>query len=444
MKVAVIGTGYVGLVAGACLAETGNDVICVDIAEKRIENLKKGIIPIYEPGLETIVHRNIQKGRLTFSMDTADAVSKSLVVFLAVPTPQSSSGAANLEYVFEGSKQIAVGINGYKVIVDKSTVPVGTAAQVREIISRLTEHEFDVLSVPEFLKEGNAVDDFMKPDRVIIGCNSQRAEEIMRDLYAPFVRTGHPMIVMKTESAELTKYAANAMLATKISFMNDLARLCETVGADINDIRLGIGSDRRIGNSFLFPGIGFGGSCFPKDLEALHYTALAHKSEMPVVKATIEANTIQKQFMPKKILKRFNDNLDGVKFALWGLSFKAETDDMRESPALALIEKLLAAGATITAYDPEAMDGAQQYYNELLYAGKYYGDRLIHAEDSYAALEGCDALIVATEWNEFRRPDFERMKSVMRQPIIFDGRNLFKAEKMRKLGFEYQGVGQAQ
>ncbi len=442
MKVAVIGTGYVGLVAGACLAETGNDVICVDIVEKRIENLKAGIVPIYEPGLEAIVHRNSKKGRLTFSMDTADAVSRSTIVFLAVPTPQSSSGAANLQYVFDASKQIAAGINGYKIIVDKSTVPVGTASRVREIISGLTDQDFDVISVPEFLKEGNAVDDFMKPDRVIIGCDTTRAEEIMRDLYAPFVRTGHPMIVMRVESAELTKYAANAILATKISFMNDLARLCEKVGADINDVRFGIGSDKRIGSSFLFPGIGFGGSCFPKDLEALNHTAIAHKSEMPVVQATIAANSLQKQFMPDKILARFNGNLDGVKFALWGLSFKAETDDMRDSPALALIEKLLTAGASITAYDPEAMDGAQMYYNELLYAGKYYGDRLVHAEDCYSALEGCDALVVATEWNEFRRPDFERMKSIMRQPIIFDGRNLFRADKMRNLGFEYQGVGQ--
>ncbi len=442
MKVAVIGTGYVGLVAGTCLAETGNDVVCVDIDETRINKLKNGIIPIYEPGLETMVHRNVDKGRLTFSMNTADAVSQSQVIFIAVPTPQGSDGAANLQYMFDAAKEITEGFNGYKVVVDKSTVPVGTAKKVRDIISKLTDYEFDVVSVPEFLKEGNAIDDFMKPDRVVIGCDSSRAEEIMQDLYSPFVRTGHPMIVMKVESAELTKYAANAFLATKISFMNEMARLCEKVGADVNEVRSGIGSDRRIGSSFLFPGLGFGGSCFPKDLEALNYTAIKNESELLVVKAAIEANRHQKQFIPDKVIKRFGKRLDGLKFALWGLSFKAETDDMRDSPALSLIERLLEAGASIVAYDPEAMDNAESYYRELPYSGKLFGDKLTHADDSYTALIGADALIIATEWLEFRRPDFERMKQLMRQSIIFDGRNLFQANKMKERGFEYTGVGQ--
>ena len=431
MKVAVIGTGYVGLVAGSCLAETGNDVICVDIDAERIARLTKGEIPIYEPGLQELVNRNAAQGRLSFTMDTIEAVSRSLVVFLAVPTPMSDDGAADLSYIYEAAEQVAGGINGYKVIVDKSTVPVGTAAKVGEVISAVTDQPFDVVSVPEFLKEGNAVEDFMKPDRVVIGCDCQRAEEVMRDLYAPFVRTGHPMIVMKIESAELTKYAANAFLATKISFINEIARLCERMGADINQIRMGIGSDRRIGSSFLFPGMGFGGSCFPKDLRALDYTSRSKGLDLLVVQAAIEANERQKLFIPDKILSRFGGRLKGLNFALWGLAYKANTDDMRESPVMPVIDILLGGGAYICAYDPQAMDNARLIY----------GDRLRYATDTYSTLHEADALVVATEWNEFRRPDFERIKQLMRQPIIFDGRNLFDTNRMQQLGFEHFNVG---
>ena len=432
MKVAVIGTGYVGLVAGACLAETGNDVICVDIDEKRIETLNRGEVPIYEPGLEAIVLRNARKGRLKFTLDTANAVSESLVVFLAVPTPSGEDGSADLKYVFQAAKEVAAGINGYKVIVDKSTVPVGTAARVREIIAGITDQPFDVVSVPEFMKEGNAVEDFMKPDRVVIGCESDKAARIMRDLYSPFVRTGHPVYLMRVESAELTKYTANSFLATKISFINEIARLCEKVGADINEVRLGIGSDKRIGSSFLFPGMGFGGACFPKDLRALDFTSKEHDSELLVVQAAIQANERQKRFMPGKITQRFGEDLSGLKFAIWGLAFKANTDDVRESPALTLIDFMLEKGASVCAYDPEAMESAK----------KVFQDRIGYTEGSYEALKDVDALVVATEWNEFRGPDFEKMIKLMKQPIVFDGRNLFEPAAMREMGFEYHGIGQ--
>ncbi|MDP8227893.1 MAG: UDP-glucose/GDP-mannose dehydrogenase family protein [Candidatus Electryoneaceae bacterium] len=433
MKVAVIGTGYVGLVAGACLAETGNDVICVDIDSDRIEGLKNGIIPIYEPGLAEIVHRNYDSGRLQFTLDTADAVSKSLVIFLAVPTPMDDDGSADLQYMFDAARQAAVGINEYKIIVDKSTVPVGTAAKIRSIIAEITDQVFDVVSIPEFLKEGNAVEDYMKPDRIVIGCDTDRAEEILRDLNAPFVRTGHPIIVMRVASAELTKYAANAFLATKISYINEIARLADQVGADINDIRRGIGSDKRIGSYFLFPGLGYGGSCFPKDLNALSFIARSNDVDMMVVRATIESNEEQKRFMPKKIIKRFGERLDGLVFALWGLAFKANTDDVRDSPAMPIIDTLLNAGASVRAYDPQAMQNAKRSYN----------DRIVYAQSNYDCLTGADALVVVTEWNEFRRPDFERMQSLMRQPVVFDGRNLFDKAKMTELGFEYYSVGQA-
>lgn len=432
MKVAVIGTGYVGLVAGACLAETGNDVICVDIDEKRIETLNRGEVPIYEPGLEAIVLRNARKGRLKFTLDTANAVSESLVVFLAVPTPSGEDGSADLKYVFQAAKEVAAGINGYKVIVDKSTVPVGTAARVREIIAGITDQPFDVVSVPEFMKEGNAVEDFMKPDRVVIGCESDKAARIMHDLYSPFVRTGHPVYLMRVESAELTKYTANSFLATKISFINEIARLCEKVGADINEVRLGIGSDKRIGSSFLFPGMGFGGACFPKDLRALDFTSKEHDSELLVVQAAIQANERQKRFMPGKITQRFGEDLSGLKFAIWGLAFKANTDDVRESPALTLIDFMLEKGASVCAYDPEAMESAK----------KVFQDRIGYTEGSYEALKDVDALVVATEWNEFRGPDFEKMIKLMKQPIVFDGRNLFEPAAMREMGFEYHGIGQ--
>ncbi|MDP8239766.1 MAG: UDP-glucose/GDP-mannose dehydrogenase family protein [Candidatus Hatepunaea meridiana] len=433
MKVAVIGTGYVGLVAGACLAETGNDVFCVDIDSDRIASLKEGKVPIYEPGLADIVHRNYESGRLQFTVDTADAVSRSLVILLAVPTPMDDDGSADLQYMFDAARQVAAGINGYKVIVDKSTVPIGTAAKVRSIIAEITDHQFDVVSVPEFLKEGNAVEDYMKPDRIVIGCDTPQAEEILRDLHAPFVRTGHPIIVMRIASAELTKYAANAFLATKISFINEIARLADQVGADINDIRRGIGSDKRIGPYFLFPGLGYGGSCFPKDLNALSFIARTNDVDLKVVQATIDSNEEQKQFMPRKIIKRFGKHLDGLVFALWGLTFKANTDDVRDSPALPIIEFLLEAGACVLAYDPQGMVNAKRIFN----------DRIKYALNSYDALTGADALVVVTEWNEFRRPDFERMKSLMRQQILFDGRNLYDKSKMSERGFEYYGVGQA-
>ncbi len=436
MKVAVIGTGYVGLVAGACLAETGNNVICVDIDTERIEKLNQGEVPIYEPGLEVLVHRNTDKGRLSFSTDTIDAVKRSKVVFLAVQTPMGEDGSADLDHLLAAASTVAKGIDEYKVIVDKSTVPVGTAEKVRKVISGITNVEFDVVSNPEFLKEGAAVDDFMKPDRVVIGCSNGRAEAIMKDLYAPFVRTGHPIITMKIESAELTKYTANAFLATKIAFINEIARLCELVGADIGEVRAGIGSDQRIGPEFLHAGIGFGGSCFPKDLRAILYTAgEENKLELKVVRAAVDANEIQKQFMPEKINKHFEGKLEGLRFALWGLAFKANTDDMRESPAINIVKFLAKAGASIVAYDPEATDNARLEFKD-------YSDQITYVNESFDALKDADALVVATEWNEFRRPNFEAMRELLRNPVIFDGRNLFKPDDMRNFGFTYYGVGQ--
>jgi len=433
MKVAVIGTGYVGLVAGTCLAETGNDVICVDIDPKRIEQLKQGIIPIYEPGLDTLVLRNHHAGRLTFSMDTVSAVKESAVVFLALPTPMGEDGSADLKYILSASREVAKGINDYKVIVDKSTVPVGTADKVHSVISALTNMPFDVISVPEFLKEGNAVDDFMKPDRVIIGCESKRAEEVMRDLYSPFVRSGSPMIVMRVRSAELTKYAANSFLAAKISFINEIAQLCERVGADINEVRMGIGSDKRIGTSFLHPGLGFGGSCFPKDLNALNHTSMEYGLDLYVVQAAIRTNDRQKQLIPAKITARFGERLDGLKVAVWGLAFKANTDDIRESPAMPVLDLLIARGAEVYAYDPQAMANTAEIY----------GDKVKMVNDTFTAIDGASALIVATEWNEFRRPDFAKILHLMKLPVIFDGRNLYDPRKMKELGFEYYSVGQA-
>ncbi len=431
MKVAVIGTGYVGLVAGSCLAETGNEVVCVDIDAERIELLKQGEVPIYEPGLKELVERNITKNRLLFTTDTVEAVEKSLVVFMAVQTPMDEDGSADLRHLLEAAATVAKGINGYKVIVDKSTVPVGTAVKVKKVISELTKHKFDVVSNPEFLKEGAAVDDFMKPDRVVIGCDSPQAEAIIKDLYEPFVRTGHPMITMKVTSAELTKYAANALLATKISFINEIARLCELVDADVGEVRQGIGTDQRIGSAFLHPGMGFGGSCFPKDLRALLHTGKSNDLDLQVVGAAVEANERQKRFIPDKIRANFKDNLKGRRFAVWGLAFKANTDDIRESPALEVLDFLINAGTKVTVYDPQAMDNAR----------RIYGDKIAYASDSYGALEGVDGLVVATEWNEFRRPDFQQMLDMMSSPVIFDGRNLYDPERMRERGFQYYGVG---
>lgn len=420
-----------GLVAGACFAETGNDVICVDKDSSRVNALISGQIPIFEPGLDALVERNVKQGRLTFTEDTKTAVEKSDIIFLAVPTPQDENGSADLRHVLEAARQVAPAINGYKVIVDKSTVPVGTAAKVQAEIASLTNFPFDVVSNPEFLKEGDAVDDFLRPDRVIIGANSPRAAAIIEDLYSPFVRTGNPVITMRIESAELTKYAANSLLATKISFINEISLLCEKVGADVNEVRAGIGSDIRIGKHFLFPGLGFGGSCFPKDLQALVFTGQEFGVELKVIMAAIEANHRQKQLLPEKIQLRFGENLSGHRFAVWGIAFKANTDDTRESPAIALIDALLVAGASITVYDPQAMAGAK----------REYGNKIDYANDGYGALQGASALIIATEWNEFRHPDFLRIKTLLKNPVIFDGRNLFNPGHARELGFEYFGVG---
>ncbi len=431
MKIAIIGTGYVGLVAGAGFAETGNDVICVDINKERITQLNNGEIPIYEPGLETMVKQNVSAKRLHFTTDTLAAVRESLIIFLAVPTPSGEDGSADLQHVLKAARQVAEGMNGYKVIVDKSTVPVGTARLVKKTMSEYTDHPFDIVSNPEFLKEGDAVNDFLKPDRVVIGCDTDKARTIIQDLYAPFVRTGHPVIAIGIESAELTKYAANAFLATKISFINEIARLCELVGGDITEVRAGIGSDSRIGNTFLFPGIGFGGSCFPKDTRALNYTANEAGMELMVVNAAMKANNLQKQFMPKKLDKHFNGDLQGKRIAVWGLAFKANTDDMRESPALPLIDYLLSKGAIVAAYDPQANDTAEVIY----------GDKIIYCEDNYSALDGAEALVVATEWNEFRRPNFDRVKELLKDMVVFDGRNLFNPENMKEMGFTYYAVG---
>ncbi|MCF7810743.1 UDP-glucose/GDP-mannose dehydrogenase family protein [bacterium] len=432
MKVAVIGTGYVGLVAGACLADTGNDVICVDIDVERVDMLRNGKTPIFEPGLETLVKRNTDRNRLTFTTDTIEAVKKSKVIFMAVPTPMDEDGSADLQHLLNAAETVAKGINEYKVIVDKSTVPVGTATKVKELISSLTEYPFDVVSNPEFLKEGAAVEDFLKPDRVIIGCNSPEAEEIMTELYAPFMRTGKRIITMRVESAELTKYTANAILATRISFINEIARLCELVGADIGEVRRGIGSDSRIGTAFLHAGMGFGGSCFPKDLNAIVHLADQKGLNLEVIKAAIKANEIQKQFIPAKIRKHFKGNIKGLHFAVWGLAFKANTDDMRESPAIPVIAYLLENGAKVKAYDPQALRTARQIFN----------NQIEYSSESYITLKDADALVVATEWNEFRTPDFDLMYSLMKQHVVFDGRNLFHPEKLREAGFMYYGVGQ--
>lgn len=432
MKVAVIGTGYVGLVVGACLAETGNNVTCVDINEERIQLLKNGKIPIFEPGLESVVKRNFESGRLKFSTDTVQTVSENLVIFLAVPTPMEEDGSADLQYVLSAAAEVAAGINEFKVIVDKSTVPVGTVIKVKEVIANLTNKTFAVVSNPEFLKEGNAVTDFLKPDRVVIGCDDPEAEAIISELYAPFVRTGHPIITMNTQSAELTKYAANAFLATKISFINELAILCDKLGADINEVRQGIGTDSRIGPSFLFPGMGFGGSCFPKDLRALNFTAKQNDVELHVVQASMRANERQKAYIPEKISEHFSGNISGLSIAVWGLAFKANTDDIRESPALPLIDYLIENGASVHAYDPQAMDATKQIYHDSI---KFH-------TNVYDVVTNVDALVIATEWNEFRHPDLNKIHQIMNVPLVFDGRNLYSPKLMKENGFIYYSVGQ--
>jgi UDPglucose 6-dehydrogenase len=431
MKITVIGTGYVGLVAGACLADMGNDVICIDNNEEKIKQLENGIIPIYEPGLEELVKSNVLENRLAFSTDIENAVRVSQVCFIAVGTPQGEDGSADLQYVFNVAKSIALAMNGYKVIVDKSTVPVGTAEKVTELIKKYTPHPFDVVSNPEFLKQGNAVDDFLHPDRVIIGSNSDNATKIMQEIYAPFFRTGNRVIVMDVKSAEMTKYAANSFLATKISFMNEIANLCEKIGADAEMVRVGITTDSRIGNKFLFPGLGYGGSCFPKDVKALIKTASEYGCDMTIIKSADEINKRQRKLFIEKITNRFGKNLKGKTFAVWGLAFKPKTNDMREAPAITIINALLEMGAKVQSYDPKAVESAKFYF----------GDKISYAKNAYEALENADCLLLLTEWNEFRRPDFERVKHLLKNPVIFDGRNQYEPSRMLEKGFEYHQIG---
>ena len=432
MKIAVVGTGYVGLVAGACFAESGNDVVCVDKDEKKIATLNDGHMPIYEPGLEEIVRRNRQEGRLSFTTDLTEAVQQSSIVFIAVGTPQGEDGSADLSHVLGVAREIARAMNGYKVIVDKSTVPVGTSDKVRAVVKAETAHPFSVVSNPEFLKQGAAVEDFMKPDRVVIGAEDRRAEEMMLELYSPFTRTGAPIMVMDCASAELAKYAANAMLATRISFMNEVANVCELVGADVDQVRKAIGSDRRIGTSFLFPGVGYGGSCFPKDVKAMMRFASEKHYDFKILQAVEAVNHCQKTRLFAKMRAHFGD-MAGKTVGVWGLAFKPRTDDMREAPAIPLIDALLDAGSTVRAYDPEATKVAKGIF----------GDRVTFTSNNYDALKGADCLAIVTEWNEFRRPDFPRMKTLLREPIVFDGRNLFTPDQMKQHGFTYYSIGRA-
>jgi UDPglucose 6-dehydrogenase len=432
MKIAVVGTGYVGLVVGACLAESGNDVVCIDKDEAKIRTLRRAKMPFYEPGLEELVRRNRQEGRLTFTSTLPKAVRDAAVIFIAVGTPTGEDGSADVEQVLSVARDIARAMNGYKVMVCKSTVPVGTSARVRDVVRRETTHPFSVVSNPEFLKQGAAVDDFMKPDRVVIGAEDPRAEELMQELYAPFTRTGAPVMTMDCASAELTKYAANAMLACRISFMNEIANICELVGADIDQVRRAIGADRRIGPSFLFPGVGYGGSCFPKDVQALLHCAATKGYEVRILRAVEAVNTQQKTRLIAKMRAHFG-SLKGKMIAVWGLAFKPRTDDMREAPSIPLIEAMLAAGASVQAYDPEAMRVAKGIF----------GNRVAFAARNYDALKGADALVIVTEWNEFRRPDFARMRKLMRTPVVFDGRNLFAPDQMKQHGFTYYSIGRA-
>ncbi|MFQ5666320.1 MAG: UDP-glucose dehydrogenase family protein [Candidatus Binatia bacterium] len=431
MKLCVIGTGYVGLVAGTCFAESGNDVICVDIDAEKVLRLQQGIVPIYEPGLGELIKRNVGDGRLVFTQDLADAVHRSVLCFIAVGTPEGKDGEADLAAVMQVAAEIGEAMDGYRVIVDKSTVPVGTAARVRQVVASRTDHPFDVVSNPEFLKEGAALEDFLKPDRVIIGSDSRRATDLMQELYRPFVRTERPIVVMNTASAEMTKYAANAMLAARISLMNEIANLCERVGADVDDVRRGVGFDRRIGHHFLFPGVGYGGSCFPKDVKALMQVAAQHGLDFRMLQATEEVNERQKCTLVEKVMEHFGERLGGMQFAVWGLAFKPRTDDVREAPAIRVIEALLRAGGEVHVHDPEALNAAR----------RLFGDRVHYHRVNYEALQGADALLIVTEWNEFRRPDFERMRRLMKRPVVFDGRNIYRPDAMRERGFTYYSVG---
>ena len=436
MKISVVGTGYVGLVTGTCFAETGIDVTCVDVDEKKIDALNRGVIPIYEPGLEEILERNVEKGRLRFTTDIEQSLDGAEVAFIAVGTPPDEDGSADLRHVLNVARDIGKHMKDYLVVVTKSTVPVGTAEKVRaavqeELDKRNSNLEFDVASNPEFLKEGAAISDFLKPDRIVIGVDSPRVEEIMKRLYKPFLLNGHPIIFMDIKSAEMTKYAANAMLATKISFMNDIANLCEIVGADVNLVRKGIGSDSRIGNKFIYPGTGYGGSCFPKDVKALIKTGYENNYKLRVLEAVEAVNEDQKSILFHKVNKYFNGDLKGKTIAIWGLSFKPETDDMREAPALVLIEKFHEAGCKIKAYDPQAMDEAR----------RRLGDKIELAEDAYKAIEDADCLVIVTEWHEFRYPDFKLMYSLLKNKVIFDGRNIYDIKEMKDMGFDYFCIG---
>ena len=430
VKIAVVGSGYVGLVSGTCFAESGNTVYCVDIDEKKVDALKNGQITIYEPGLEVLFKRNLKQNRLRFTTSLEEVINEVEIVFLALPTPPGEDGSADLKYVLGVADQLGRIMKDYKAIVDKSTVPVGTADKVKVAIAKNYKGDFDVVSNPEFLREGVAVDDFMKPDRVVIGCSSQRAEDTMRRLYAPFVRQGNPIIFMDEKSAELTKYAANSFLAMKISFMNEIARVCEKFDADVDKVRLGIGTDSRIGKRFIFPGIGYGGSCFPKDVQALVRSSDQVDYDFKILKAVEEVNHDQKTILMPKI-KNFFGNMNGKKIAIWGLAFKPNTDDIREAPARYMIRALLDEGATISAYDPEAMDNIRDVI----------GDKIHYAKDMYAALQNADALLIVTEWAAFRNPNFDKMVEAMNQRVIFDGRNVFDLDQMDKLGFYYASIG---
>ena len=431
MNIAVVGTGYVGLVTGTCLAETGNTVICVDINEEKVKKMQEGVVPIYEPHLDTLFHRNIKAGRLSFTTNLEQAVEKAKIIFLALPTPPGEDGSADLSYVLGVANDLGKIIKDYKVIVDKSTVPVGTADKVHAAVAKHAKVEFDIVSNPEFLREGFAVDDFLKPDRVVIGSSSEKARKTMEELYRPYVRQGNPIIFMDEKSAELTKYAANAFLATKITFMNEIANLCEKLGADVDMVRIGIGSDDRIGKRFLFPGIGYGGSCFPKDVQALAKSAAEVKYDFSLLTSVMNVNERQKTIIIPKIKSYFNNDLKGKHFAVWGLAFKPDTDDIREAPALYVIEELLKAGASVTAHDPEAMENVR----------KIFGEKIKFANDPYEALQNADALIIATEWGLFRTPDFDKVSAGLKNKVIFDGRNLYGLDQMKKLGYYYCSIG---
>ena len=431
MKLAIIGTGYVGLVTGTCLADTGNDVICVDIDKEKVAMLKNNIMPIYEPDLDTYFERNVQEGRLKFTTDLSKAVEHADIIFLALPTPPGEDGSADLSYILGVAEELGKIIKEYKVIVNKSTVPVGTAEKVREAVSKNTKTEFDVVSNPEFLREGLAVDDFMKPDRIVIGSKSEKAKKLMEELFAPFVRQGNPIVFMDERSSELTKYASNSYLATRITFMNEIANICERIGADVDLVRIGMGNDTRIGKRFLFSGIGYGGSCFPKDVTALHKSAQDYGYHFDILDSVMRVNEIQKTIIVPKIKNYFKNDIKGKKIALWGLSFKPDTDDIREAPALYIIDKLVEEGVKITAYDPEAMKNVK----------KLLGDKIELVNDHYEALKDADALVIATEWSVFRTPDFRKVAANLKSKVIFDGRNLYDLNQMEKLGFYYNSIG---